>query len=120
MKNLINRALAAEKRLFLLLAAAMLAACGCSHKTYIPQAPDYTDATMWFTAGNDAEGTGADIFYVVSTWEEDCQLQGLGVIKNYRYVFSDYTTDRHLTSVHLPLCVRAGGRLDGYHDSSFR
>ena len=38
---------------------------------FIPQAPDYDDATMWVTADGDTDGTGADIFYVVSTWEED-------------------------------------------------
>ena len=38
---------------------------------FIPQAPDYGDATMWVTADGDTDGTGADIFYVVSTWEED-------------------------------------------------
>ena len=32
---------------------------------------------MWFTADEDAEGTGADIFYVVSTWEEDWQHEGV-------------------------------------------
>ena len=26
---------------------------------------------MWVTADGDTDGTGADIFYVVSTWEED-------------------------------------------------
>jgi hypothetical protein len=39
--------------------------------TFIPQAPDYNDTTMWVTADGDTDGTGADIFYVVSTWEED-------------------------------------------------
>ena len=38
---------------------------------FIPKAPDYNDATMWVTADGDTDGTGADIFYVVSTWEED-------------------------------------------------
>ena len=38
---------------------------------YIPLAPDYADATMWITEDGDADGTGADIFYVVSTWEDD-------------------------------------------------
>ena len=38
---------------------------------YIPQAPDYSDPTMWITEDGDADGTGADIFYVVSTWEDD-------------------------------------------------
>ena len=38
---------------------------------FIPKTPDYDDATMWVTADGDTDGTGADIFYVVSTWEED-------------------------------------------------
>ena len=38
---------------------------------YIPQAPDYNDPTMWVTADGDTDGTGADVFYVVSTWEAD-------------------------------------------------
>ena len=37
----------------------------------IPQAPDYADPMMWHTANGDTAGLGADIFYVVSTWEED-------------------------------------------------
>ena len=40
-------------------------------RTVTPKAPDYKDATMWYTADQDPQGTGADIFYVVSTWEED-------------------------------------------------
>ena len=39
--------------------------------TYVPQAPDYNDATMWINVDGDKDGTGADVFYVVSTWEED-------------------------------------------------
>ncbi len=38
---------------------------------FIPNAPDYNNATMWMTADGDTDGMGADIFYVVSTWEED-------------------------------------------------
>ena len=38
---------------------------------YVPVAPDYSDPTMWITADGDADGTGADVFYVVSTWEDD-------------------------------------------------
>ena len=37
----------------------------------LPAAPDYTDQTMWITQDGDPKGTGADIFYVVSTWEKD-------------------------------------------------
>lgn len=40
---------------------------------FIPQAPDYANSTMWITKDGDTQGTGADIFYVVSTWEEDWQ-----------------------------------------------
>lgn len=44
---------------------------GTSEKTFVPEAPDYNDATMWITVDGDSTGTGADVFYVVSTWEED-------------------------------------------------
>ncbi len=40
---------------------------------FIPNPPDYDDTTMWITANDDTEATGADIFYVVSTCEEDWQ-----------------------------------------------
>ena len=49
--------------------AALLAACG--PREIIPVAPDYRDATMWVTEDGDPDGTGADVFYVVSTWEVD-------------------------------------------------
>ena len=42
-----------------------------AEQLYVPVAPDYDDLTMWVTAEGDALGTGADVFYVVSTWEED-------------------------------------------------
>lgn len=54
---------------------ALLIACS-SDKTYIPKAPDYQDTTMWYTVNDDADGTGADIFYVVSTWEKDWEHEG--------------------------------------------
>lgn len=38
---------------------------------FIPEAPDYADSTMWITYDGDKEGTGADVFYIVSTWEAD-------------------------------------------------
>ena len=38
---------------------------------YIPEAPDYTDAAMWYTRENHATEEGADVFYLVSTWETD-------------------------------------------------
>lgn len=38
---------------------------------YIPKTPDYADSTMWYVERNDTAGTGADVFYIVSTWEKD-------------------------------------------------
>ena len=40
---------------------------------YVPDEPDYADATMWFTRKNAEAGKGADVFYLVSTWETDWQ-----------------------------------------------
>ena len=62
------------KKLLYLLPALLMAACTRSvstSTTYIPEAPDYEDTTMWITVDGDPDGTGADIFYVVSTWEKD-------------------------------------------------
>lgn len=64
------------KRLFVWIFAVILLLCStssCRNKVavYIPKAPDYSDSTMWTIADCDTAGTGADIFYVVSTWEED-------------------------------------------------
>ena len=52
-------------------ALAFMSGCRRQVETYVPDAPDYMDSTMWFTADKDTTGTGADVFYVVSTWEED-------------------------------------------------
>lgn len=38
---------------------------------YIPQAPDYADPNLWYTRENNQVEQGADVFYIVSTWEKD-------------------------------------------------
>ncbi|MBR5717088.1 MAG: DUF3089 domain-containing protein [Bacteroidales bacterium] len=53
----------------------------------IPQAPDYTDSLMWFTADGDPDGTGADVFYIVSTWEKDWKTDD-GRISHYADVWN--------------------------------
>lgn len=60
---------------FLLL---LLVSCGDKEEgipaetgTYIPEAPDYADATMWYTRENGMTDRSADLFYLVSTWETD-------------------------------------------------
>ena len=55
--------------------------------TFIPQAPDYNDAAMWVTADGDTDDKGADIFYVVSTWEEDWKTED-GRICHYADVWN--------------------------------
>ncbi len=42
-----------------------------AERVYVPVEPDYTDPMMWHVIKNDAEGTGADVFYIPSTWEFD-------------------------------------------------
>ena len=67
--------------------------------TFIPQAPDYNDATMWVTADGDTDGTGADIFYVVSTWEEDWTAED-GRICHYADVWNPEHR-RHMADLEL-------------------
>lgn len=38
---------------------------------WIPKGPNYDNPMMWYSVNGDDKGNGADIFYVVSTWEED-------------------------------------------------
>ncbi len=61
-----------KRNVFLLSVTAIVLGC-TSPTTFVPQAPDYNDETMWITTDGDTLGTGADVFYVVSTWEEDWQ-----------------------------------------------
>lgn len=54
---------------------------------YIPQEPNYADTTMWITRDGDKDGTGADVFYVVSTWEEDWTTEQ-GTVCHYADVWN--------------------------------
>jgi len=60
---------------------------------YIPNPPDYDNATMWVTADGDKEENGADIFYVVSTWEEDWKTED-GRICHYADVWNPLHRER--------------------------
>ena len=62
----------------LFIAVLLLASCGSNDRgvgtdaaTYIPDAPDYADATMWYIRQNSTADRSADVFYLVSTWETD-------------------------------------------------
>lgn len=46
-------------------------ASGMNVATYIPEAPNYSDSTLWYIRKNTTVARGADVFYLVSTWEAD-------------------------------------------------
>ena len=86
----------------LFMAALLLASCthndrgaGTDAATYIPDAPDYADATIWYTRQNSTADKGADIFYLVSTWETVLPRLHLGDRLDYG------------GRARLPLCRRA-------------
>ena len=70
-----------------------VAGCRPCSNELIPKAPDYTDSTMWVTRDGDPEGTGADVFYVVSTWEEDW-VDSTGRICHYADVWNPSHRER--------------------------
>ena len=74
---------------------------GTDAATYIPDAPDYADATMWYTRENSTVDKGADVFYLVSTWETDWTTAD-GRVCHYADVHN---------ATHLP-CLHLGDRLD--------
>lgn len=65
-----------------------LAGCGRKDIGYIPEAPDYSDPALWYIEENDSTGSGADVFYVVSTWEFDWTTDK-GEICHYADVYND-------------------------------
>lgn len=54
---------------------ALFVACGGNNLEeeagYIPSEPNYESEEMWLRVLNDADGDGADVFYIPSTWEFD-------------------------------------------------
>ena len=75
---------------------------------FIPQAPDYADATMWITEDGDSEGTGADVFYVVSTWEEDWTTAD-GTICHYADVWNPTHREHMATEINRAAAYMAPG-----------
>ena len=99
--QLINNTImnATLKRLFIVfitvLPTVLTAACSnddasvvAEAKQYYPKAPDYTDASMWFKQENDKDGDGADVFYLVSTWETDWTTAD-GTVCHYADVYNE-------------------------------
>ena len=77
----------------MLIAAGAASSCSTAHsndlvEVFTPAAPDYDNELMWYTERNDATGIGADIFYVVSTWEFDWS-DSTGRTSHYADVWSE-------------------------------
>ena len=59
------------RRLLPALVSLLVLLPACKRSEVVPAAPDYANPAMWITQDLDPDGTGADVFYVVSTWEMD-------------------------------------------------
>ncbi len=91
----------------------LLSSCGSSditpsQKSYIPPAPDYSKSSMWITYTNDLDGTGADVFYIPSTWEFDWTTPE-GLICHY----ADITNQQHLDDMAIEMTGVADYMADG-------
>lgn len=70
---------------------------------YYAQAPDYTDDSMWFVQENDKNGNGADVFYIVSTWETDWMTKEGGICH-----YADVYNERHRADMDKEISRIAG------------
>lgn len=75
---------------------------------YIPPAPVYADSTMWIMVDGDAEGNGADVFYVVSTWEKDWKTAD-SVVCHYADVWNPTHRERMAIEINRVASYMAPG-----------
>ena len=75
---------------------------------FFPQAPDYADTLMWITEDGDAEGMGADVFYVVSTWEKDWMTED-SVVCHYADVWNPTHRERMGIEINRVAAYMASG-----------
>jgi hypothetical protein len=94
------------KFIIALLAAATTAYA--EENVFIPAAPDYDNELMWHTELNDTSGQGADVFYVVSTWEFDWK-DGVGRTSHY----ADPWSDKHRSDMNIEQSKVAEYMADG-------
>ena len=91
----------------------VLWACGGNgsralEQQYIPVEPDYKNAEMWVSHLDDADGTGADVFYIPSTWEFDWTTSD-GTLCRY----ADVNNEQHRSNMAIEMNKVAEYMADG-------
>lgn len=90
-----------------LCALATVYATGCheSHadikpaeQVYVPVQPHYSDSQMWTVLRNDIDGSGADVFYIPSTWEFDWYTDD-GTVSHY----ADPSLEAHRSNMSIEI-----------------
>lgn len=97
-----------------IMACGLLTACNRNSvassdaQEFVPKAPDYADSTMWITEDRDPEETGADVFYVVSTWEEDWKTED-SIVSHYADVWNATHREHMASEIHRAAAYMAPG-----------
>ena len=81
---------------------------GTSAQQYIPVEPDYKNAEMWVSHLDDTDGTGADVFYIPSTWEFDWTTSD-GTLCRY----ADVSNEQHRSNMAIEMNKVAEYMADG-------
>ena len=81
---------------------------GTSAQQYIPVEPDYKNAEMWVSHLDDTDGTGADVFYIPSTWEFDWTTSD-GTLCRY----ADVSNEQHCSNMAIEMNKVAEYMADG-------
>ena len=82
--------------------------CTEKESAFVSDAPDYKNDLMWHIVEGDTDGTGADVFYLVSTWEHDW-LSADSVVCHY----ADVWNEKHRRNMDIELSGVASYMSDG-------
>ncbi|MCF0178035.1 MAG: DUF3089 domain-containing protein [Bacteroidales bacterium] len=85
-------------------------ASGCKERKveFIPSAPDYENDLMWHIVEGDVDGSGADVFYLVSTWERDWKNSD-SIVCHY----ADVWNEKHRSNMDIEITKVAAYMADG-------
>ena len=91
-----------KKILYFATIIAVLTSCNSTtnQETYIPPAPDYSNAKMWYNVPNQdpTNDSGVDVFYIPSTWEFDWYTADSTVCH-----YADITNQKHLDNMSIEM-----------------